>query len=79
MACLTTSVGLITACSSFFHELFPNISYKKIAVVLSVFSTLVANIRLTQLIKANKSYHNKQSDKCQLNWRQKFSNYINDF
>lgn len=53
VACLTTSVGLITACSSFFHELFPNISYKKIAVVLSVFSTLVANIGLTQLIKVS--------------------------
>ncbi|WP_034671725.1 branched-chain amino acid transport system II carrier protein, partial [Ectobacillus panaciterrae] len=50
VACLTTSVGLITACSSFFHELFPNISYKKFAIILSVFSTLVANIGLTQLI-----------------------------
>ncbi|MEY8349578.1 branched-chain amino acid transport system II carrier protein [Bacillus cereus] len=50
VACLTTSVGLITACSSFFHELFPKISYKKFAIILSVFSTLVANIGLTQLI-----------------------------
>ncbi|WP_439846049.1 branched-chain amino acid transport system II carrier protein [Bacillus spizizenii] len=53
VACLTTSVGLITACSSFFHELFPNISYKKIAVMLAVFSTLVSNIGLTQLIKVS--------------------------
>ncbi|WP_259424156.1 branched-chain amino acid transport system II carrier protein [Bacillus velezensis] len=53
VACLTTSVGLITACSSFFYELFPSISYKKFAVVLSVFSTFVANIGLTQLIKAS--------------------------
>lgn len=53
VACLTTSVGLITACSSFFHGLFPNISYKKIAVILSMFSTLVANIGLTQLIKVS--------------------------
>jgi len=50
VACLTTSVGLITVCSSFFHELFPAISYKKIAIILSLFSTLVANIGLTQLI-----------------------------
>lgn len=35
----------------FFHKLFPKISYKKIAIILSVFSTLVANIGLTQLIK----------------------------
>ena len=53
VACLTTSVGLITACSSFFHLLFPAISYKKFAVILSVFSTLVANIGLTQLIKVS--------------------------
>jgi LIVCS family branched-chain amino acid:cation transporter len=53
VACLTTSVGLITACASFFHELFPNTSYKKIAVILSIFSTLVANIGLTQLIKVS--------------------------
>ncbi|MEH7532021.1 branched-chain amino acid transport system II carrier protein [Priestia megaterium] len=53
VACLTTSVGLITACSSFFHILFPSISYKKIAIFLSSFSTLVANIGLTQLIKVS--------------------------
>lgn len=53
VACLTTSVGLITACSSFFHGLFPNVSYKKIAIILSMFSTLVANIGLTQLIKVS--------------------------
>ncbi|MEM5640735.1 branched-chain amino acid transport system II carrier protein [Bacillus toyonensis] len=34
----------------FFHELFPKISYKKFAIILSVFSTLVANIGLTHLI-----------------------------
>ncbi|MEC0183661.1 branched-chain amino acid transport system II carrier protein [Paenibacillus peoriae] len=53
VACLTTSVGLITSCSSFFHGLFPNLSYKRVAVMLSVFSTLVANIGLTQLIKVS--------------------------
>ncbi|MED1724490.1 branched-chain amino acid transport system II carrier protein [Brevibacillus parabrevis] len=53
IACLTTSVGLITACSSFFHSLFPAISYKKFAVILAVFSTLVANIGLTALIKVS--------------------------
>ncbi|MGG0550374.1 branched-chain amino acid transport system II carrier protein [Priestia megaterium] len=53
VACLTTSVGLITACSSFFHQLFPKMSYKKIAIFLSAFSTLVANIGLTQLIKVS--------------------------
>ncbi|MCI2257134.1 branched-chain amino acid transport system II carrier protein [Domibacillus sp. PGB-M46] len=50
VACLTTSVGLITACSAYFHKLFPNIPYKTIAVVLCVFSAVIANIGLAQLI-----------------------------
>ncbi|MBO1626656.1 branched-chain amino acid transport system II carrier protein [Bacillus arachidis] len=50
VACLTTSVGLVSACSSFFHKLFPKVSYKKIVVILSVFSAIVANVGLTQLI-----------------------------
>ncbi|HFJ9279732.1 MULTISPECIES: branched-chain amino acid transport system II carrier protein [Bacillus] len=50
VACLTTSVGLIISCATFFHGLFPKFSYRKIAIILSVFSTLVANIGLTQLI-----------------------------
>ncbi|MDM5188162.1 branched-chain amino acid transport system II carrier protein [Bacillus sp. DX4.1] len=50
VACLTTSVGLVTACSSFFHKLFPNVPYKTIAIILSVFSAIVANVGLTQLI-----------------------------
>ncbi|MED1904139.1 branched-chain amino acid transport system II carrier protein [Bacillus thuringiensis] len=51
VACLTTSVGLIISCATFFHGLFPKVSYRKIAIILSIFSTLVANIGLTQLIK----------------------------
>lgn len=50
VACLTTSIGLIIACSTFFHQLFPKVSYKVTAVILSAFSALVANIGLTQLI-----------------------------
>ncbi|MHB0864241.1 branched-chain amino acid transport system II carrier protein [Paenibacillus sp. SEL3] len=53
VACLTTSVGLITSCSSFFHGLFPKVSYKRVALMLSIFSILVANIGLTQLIKVS--------------------------
>lgn len=53
VACLTTSVGLITACASFFHQLFPKFSYRNFAIVLSVFSALVANLGLTQLIKVS--------------------------
>ena len=50
VACLTTSVGLVSACSSFFHKLFPNVPYKAIAITLCVFSAIVANVGLTQLI-----------------------------
>ncbi|RNB60306.1 branched-chain amino acid transport system II carrier protein [Brevibacillus gelatini] len=50
LACLTTSVGLVTACSRFFSEYIPGVSYKVMALVLSVFSAAVANVGLTQLI-----------------------------
>lgn len=50
VACLTTSVGLVSACSSFFHKLFPTVPYKAIAIMLCVFSAIVANVGLTQLI-----------------------------
>ncbi|KON70727.1 branched-chain amino acid transporter [Peribacillus butanolivorans] len=50
VACITTSVGLVTSCSSYFHKLFPKLPYKTIAICLSIFSAIVANIGLTQLI-----------------------------
>ncbi|MGG3928394.1 branched-chain amino acid transport system II carrier protein [Metabacillus fastidiosus] len=50
VACLTTSVGLVTSCSAFFHKLFPKVSYKTLAISLSIFSAIVANIGLTELI-----------------------------
>ncbi|MBO1913512.1 branched-chain amino acid transport system II carrier protein, partial [Microvirga sp. 3-52] len=28
LACLTTSIGLMTACGEYFHTLFPKVSYK---------------------------------------------------
>ncbi|WP_411350007.1 branched-chain amino acid transport system II carrier protein [Paenibacillus sp. WLX2291] len=50
IACLTTSVGLITSCASYFNKLFPRLSYKKLAIGMCVFSAIIANIGLTQLI-----------------------------
>ncbi|WP_340701145.1 branched-chain amino acid transport system II carrier protein [Brevibacillus borstelensis] len=50
LACITTSVGLVTACSRFFSDRFPVVSYKTMVAVLCVFSTAVANVGLTQLI-----------------------------
>ena len=50
LACLTTSVGLVTACGRFFSEQIPGISYRTMILILSVFSAAVANVGLTQLI-----------------------------
>lgn len=49
-ACLTTSIGLVTACSAYFTKLIPSISYTTFAIVLSVFSAVFANVGLTNLI-----------------------------
>lgn len=50
LACLTTSIGLTTACSSYFHQLMPRISHKAFAVLLSIVSALLANVGLAELI-----------------------------
>ncbi|MCE9685617.1 branched-chain amino acid transport system II carrier protein [Shewanella sp. AS16] len=50
LACLTTAVGLVTACSEFFDELLPVMSYKSWVFLLSAICATVANIGLSQLI-----------------------------
>ncbi len=50
LACLTTAVGLISACSDFFGGLFPKIGYQKFTVLFSAICALVANVGLEQLI-----------------------------
>lgn len=49
LACLTTAVGLLTACGEFFSKLLP-VSYRVVVVALGLFSLVVANQGLTQLI-----------------------------
>ena len=49
-ACLTTSIGLVTACAAYFNTLMPRFAYKTYATALSVFSALVANVGLAKLI-----------------------------
>ncbi len=49
LACLTTAIGLISACADYFSSLTP-MSYKKWAVVLAVICAVVANVGLNQLI-----------------------------
>lgn len=50
LACLTTSIGLMTACGEYFHTLVPSISYKVIVVTFTVFCFIVSNIGLTNII-----------------------------
>lgn len=51
LACLKTAVGLITACSETFVNLFPrSLSYKKYALLFCLISFLVANIGLSKII-----------------------------
>jgi len=52
LACLTTAVGLTTACGEFFSALLP-VSYRSVVIVFSLFSLLVANQGLTQLISVS--------------------------
>ncbi|WP_050616063.1 branched-chain amino acid transport system II carrier protein [Bacillus testis] len=50
LACLTTSVGLISSCSQFFAQQIPALSYKALVCILALFSTVVANFGLAKLI-----------------------------
>lgn len=51
IGCLKTAIGLITACSETFKEMFPNsFSYKTYVVIFTVFACFAANLGLTQLI-----------------------------
>ena len=50
-ACLTTSIGLVSACAAYFHKMVPSISYKKFIVILSFFSAIFANVGLMTLIE----------------------------
>ncbi|UJF19668.1 branched-chain amino acid transport system II carrier protein [Vibrio sp. SS-MA-C1-2] len=50
LACLTTAIGLISACADYFSSLTKNVSYKTWAVVVAVVSAVVANVGLNQLI-----------------------------
>ncbi len=50
VACMTTSVGLISACATYFNKIFPKISYTSYVIIFAVFSTAVANFGLSHLI-----------------------------
>ena len=52
LACMTTAVGLLTACGEFFSKLLP-FSYAQVVWAFGVFSMLVANQGLDSLIKVS--------------------------
>ncbi|WP_255550513.1 branched-chain amino acid transport system II carrier protein [Sporosarcina sp. E16_3] len=49
-ACLTTSIGLVSACAQYFKHVFPRNSYKTYVLIFAGFSAIIANVGLTQLI-----------------------------
>ncbi len=52
LACLKTSIGLVTSCSDTFVRMFPNaLSYKVWATIFTVFSFVVSNIGLSKIIE----------------------------
>ncbi|MDQ1145655.1 LIVCS family branched-chain amino acid:cation transporter [Bacillus sp. SORGH_AS 510] len=50
LACLTTSIGLMTACGEYFHNIFPKISYKMWVFFFSFVSFIIANFGLSNII-----------------------------
>ncbi|WP_423060142.1 branched-chain amino acid transport system II carrier protein [Bacillus wiedmannii] len=50
-ACLTISVGLVSACGDFFKKILPNVSYTTIIFIICLFSFVVSNLGLSMLIK----------------------------
>src|SRR5690606_34487411 len=50
LECLTTAIGLTVANAEFFHKLTPKISYKTYVVIFSVFSLIVTNAGLANII-----------------------------
>lgn len=52
LACLTTAIGLITSCSTYFHSLYSKIPYKVYAVIFALVSFLIGLFGLKTIIAA---------------------------
>lgn len=50
IACLVTAIGLICACASYFSKI-TGMKYRNLALIFALFSGLIANLGLTELIK----------------------------
>lgn len=51
LACLTTCVGLINACSRFFNEIYPKLSYSSYVAIFVLIGLLVSNLGLNLILK----------------------------
>ena len=49
-ACLTTAIGLTTACGEYFSEHFEKLDYNHVIIAVVLFSFVVSNVGLTQLL-----------------------------
>ncbi|MBC5636795.1 branched-chain amino acid transport system II carrier protein [Ornithinibacillus sp. BX22] len=50
LACLTTNIGLMTACAEYFQRLIPRVSYKTLVMFFTVITFTIANFGLTNII-----------------------------
>lgn len=50
LACLTTAIGLTTACAEYFQTLFPKYSYKAFVIFFATLTFIIANFGLTNII-----------------------------
>ncbi|MFS0690651.1 branched-chain amino acid transport system II carrier protein [Sporosarcina sp. 179-K 8C2 HS] len=50
LACLTTCVGLINACSRFFNEIYPKIHYRSYVAIFVLIGLLVSNLGLNTIL-----------------------------
>src|SRR5699024_11487289 len=50
LACLTTSIGLMTACGEYFNTLMPRVRYKVFVTFFTLLTFIIANFGLAQII-----------------------------
>ena len=51
LACLTTAIGLLSACGAYFSRAFPALNYRSWVLLCGLISALIANVGLNTLLK----------------------------
>lgn len=52
LACITTAVGLIASCATYFNRLLPKVSYRAFAILFALVSFTIASLGLNTLLSA---------------------------